>query len=55
MEKPCNTIKCPKYEEMKLNKDSKTDSDGMEWYCASCGVYKKYCEYLEETGSDATS
>jgi len=42
MRKPCHTRDCPMYSDKDYDGDSTVDSDGVDWYCASCGAIQAY-------------
>ena len=48
MRKPCNTSYCPMYSDEDYDGDSTVDSDGVDWYCASCEAIQAYYESCSE-------
>jgi len=46
MRKPCNTSDCPMYSDKDYDGASTVDSEGVDWYYASCDAIQVYYDYL---------
>jgi len=52
MRKPCHTDDCPMYNDPDYDGDSSVDSEGVDWYCASCDVIQDYYDSCGEDDDD---
>lgn len=52
MRNPCYTQDCPMYTDEDYDGDSSVDSEGVDWYCASCEVIQDYYASCDDDEDD---